>query len=134
MSIRSFRSEYVSKFVKAILDGDKEGAKKLLLELKNKYPFVITRDINKAKQWLKDNSRGTERFGLIASSNADRLKPFGIYVELKIDAKNWFLREMINRGKFRCIKANHCGKCNKKTINNFKIYCDFNIINIFAIE
>jgi DUF2075 family protein len=91
MSIRSFRSEYVSKFVKAVLDCDKENAKKLLLELKNKYPFVLTRDINKAKQWLKDKSRGTERFGLVASSNADRLKPFGIYVELKIDAKNWFL-------------------------------------------
>jgi len=90
-SIRSFRSENLSKCVKAILDNDKELAKKLLLELKNKFPFVITRDINKAKQWLKEKSRGSERYGLIASSNGKRLKPYGIFVEIKIDAPNWFL-------------------------------------------
>lgn len=90
-SIRSFRSENVSKFVKAILDCDVNVAKDLLLELKNKYPFVITRDIGKAKQWLKNSARGSERFGLIASSNGYRLKPYGIFVELKADAKNWFL-------------------------------------------
>jgi len=90
-SIRSFRSENLSKCVKAILDYDKELAKKLLLELKNKFPFVITRDITKAKQWVKEKSRGSERYGLIASSNAYRLKPYGIFVDLDIDAKNWFL-------------------------------------------
>jgi len=90
-SIRSFRSEDLSKCVKAILDNDKELAKKLMLELKNKFPFVITRDINKAKQWLKEKSRGSERYGLIASSNGKRLKPYGIFVEIKIDAPNWFL-------------------------------------------
>jgi len=90
-SIRSFRSENVSKFVKAILDCDKKTAQTLLSELQNKYPFVITRDINKAKSWLKEQARGNERFGLVASSNAYRLKPYGIFVELKIDAKNWFL-------------------------------------------
>ncbi len=90
-SIRSFRSENLSKCVKAILDFDKELAKKLLLELKDKFPFVITRDVNTAKQWVKEKSRGSERYGLIASSNAIRLKPYGIFVDLDIDAKNWFL-------------------------------------------
>jgi DUF2075 family protein len=91
VSIRSFRSENVSKFVKAILDCNTNTAKQTLKELQSKYPFVITRDLCKAKQWLKDNARGNERFGLVASSNAYRLKPYGIFVELKIDAKNWFL-------------------------------------------
>ena len=90
-SIRSFRSENLSKCVKAILDFDKDLAKQLLLELKGKFPFVITRDISKAKQWVKEKSRGSERYGLIASSNAFRLKPYGIFVDLDIDAKNWFL-------------------------------------------
>ena len=92
-SIRSFRSEYVSKFVKCLLDCDKENAKKLLLKLNQHYPIVITRDINKAKNWLKEKARGTERIGLTASSGAKRLKPHGITVQVKIDAKNWFLND-----------------------------------------
>ena len=90
-SIRSFRSENVSKLVKQILDCEKESAKKTLSELKTKYPIVITRDINKAKQWLKDKARGSERYGLIASSKSRRLRPFGIYVNLDIDTPAWFL-------------------------------------------
>lgn len=90
-SIRSFRSENVSKFVKALLDCDKDNARELYSELKEKYPFVITRNINTAKQWVKDHARGNERFGLVASSKAYRLKPFGIYVDCEIDAKTWFL-------------------------------------------
>lgn len=90
-SIRSFRSENVSKLVKAILDCEKDIAKELFSELKGKYPIILTRNINKAKQWLKDKARGTERFGLITSSKAYRLKPFGIYIECAIDPKKWFL-------------------------------------------
>ena len=90
-SIRSFRSENVSKLVKEVLDCEKESAKKTLAELKTKYPFVITRDINKAKQWLKNNARGNERYGLIANSKAHRLRPFGIYVDSDLDAPKWFL-------------------------------------------
>ena len=90
-SVRSFRSENVSKLVKQILDCEKESAKETLSELKTKYPIVITRDINKAKQWLKDKARGNERYGLIASSKSRRLRPFGIYVDLDIDTPKWFL-------------------------------------------
>ena len=55
------------------------------------YPIVVTREIETAKQWLKERSRGTERYGIVASSGAYRLKPFGINVKEKIDPKNWFL-------------------------------------------
>jgi hypothetical protein len=61
------------------------------LDLNGKYPFVITRNINKAKDWSKQQARGNERFGLIASSNGRRLKPYGIFVELEKDPRNWFL-------------------------------------------
>jgi hypothetical protein len=90
-SIRSFRSENVAKLVKAILDCDKDRATKLYLELEQKYPIVITRNITKAKEWLKQKARANERFGIVASSKALRLKPYGIFVELKVDPKNWFL-------------------------------------------
>ena len=92
-SIRSFRSEHVSKFVKALLDCDLSHAKKLLTELNGKYPIVITRDITKAKNWLKNKARGNERYGIIASSKAHRLRPFGIYVDIDIDAPQWFLND-----------------------------------------
>ncbi|MCX8178255.1 MAG: DUF2075 domain-containing protein [Candidatus Aenigmarchaeota archaeon] len=92
-SIRSFRSENVSNFVKFLLDCDKKSAKKILSKLKRKYPFLMTRNLAKAKLWLREHSRGTERIGLTASSRAYRLKPFGIYVQLKIDPKNWFLNK-----------------------------------------
>ena len=90
-SIRSFRSENVSKLVKAVLDCDQVQAKELLMKLKDKYPIVISRDFERAKLWLKDKARGTERIGLVASSGGYRLKPYGICTQIKIDAKNWFL-------------------------------------------
>ena len=90
-SIRSFRSENVAKFVKALLDNDKDTATKLLVELNRNYPIFITRNIVKAKEWLRQKARGNERYGLVASSKGQRLKPYGIFVELKIDARNWFL-------------------------------------------
>jgi len=91
-SIRSFRSKHVSKFVKALLDCDKDTARELYSRIKQeKYPILVTRNIDTAKQWLRKNARGNERFGLTASSKAYRLKPFGIYVDCEIDAKNWFL-------------------------------------------
>ena len=92
-SIRSFRSENVSNFVKSLLDCNKEKAKQLFSELKEKYPIVLTRDFEKAKQWLKDNARGNERYGITASAKAHRLRPYGIYVESDLDAPQWFLND-----------------------------------------
>ena len=92
-SIRSFRSEHVSKFVKSLLDCNIDESKNLLKELNEKYPIVVTRDISIAKEWLKHKSRGNERYGIIASSKAQRLRPFGIYVDADIDATKWFLND-----------------------------------------
>lgn len=90
-SIRSFRSEKVSDFVKSILDEEKIQAKKLYSEIYNHYKIILTRDLNKAKNWIKEHARGSERYGLIASSGALRLKPEGIWVKNDISASNWFL-------------------------------------------
>jgi len=92
-SIRSFRSENVSNFIKNLLDCQVEIAQGLLSKLKGKYPIVLTRDINKVKDWLKKNARGSERIGMTASSGALRLKTFGIFVQSNIEAKKWFLNE-----------------------------------------
>lgn len=90
-SLRSFRAENLSSFVKHILDFNVKEAKESYHLLDNKYPLVITRDIKSAKQWLKQKARGSERFGIIASSHAERLKPYAIDIRSPLDPVHWFL-------------------------------------------
>lgn len=91
VSMRSFRAENVSAFVKAVLDLDTDEAKRLLETINAKYPIVLTRDLAHAKQWLRQQARGTERFGLVVSSQALRLKPHAIDVRSPTDPVHWFL-------------------------------------------
>jgi DUF2075 family protein/adenylylsulfate kinase-like enzyme len=90
VSMRSFRAEYLSKLIKEILDIN-EKAKDTLLNLQDKYPIVLTRDLEVAKKWLKEKARGTERYGIVVSSQAYRLKPLAIDVKTQINHVNWFL-------------------------------------------
>jgi hypothetical protein len=91
VSMRSFRAEHVSSFVKAVLDCDFERAKSLHELVSPKYPIVVTRDLFRAKKWVRDQSRGSESFGLVASSKAMRLKPHAIDVRVTVDPVHWFL-------------------------------------------
>jgi hypothetical protein len=93
VSMRSFRAENVSAFVKALLDCDKSEAKKALTELSSRYPIAITRDLNAAKRWTREHARGTERYGLVASSKAMRLKPHAIDIRVSVDPVHYFLNE-----------------------------------------
>ena len=90
VSMRSFRAENVSAFVKALLDCEKEQAKKAFAELAARYPIAITRDLNAAKQWIREHARGTERYGLVASSKAMRLKPHAIDIRVSVDPVHYF--------------------------------------------
>jgi hypothetical protein len=91
VSMRSFRAEHVSLLVKQILDLQPDEAKKTLVKVREKYPIVITRDLAKAKQWLKTKARGSERYGIVVSSQAERLKPHAIDVKSPVDPIHWFL-------------------------------------------
>jgi len=93
VSMRSFRAENVSQLVKQILDLDTEGARKTLSELRNRYPIVLTRDLSKAKDWLRTQARGTERYGIVVSSQAERLKPHAIDVRTPVNPIDWFLND-----------------------------------------
>jgi hypothetical protein len=92
-SMRSFRSEKVSAFVKAVLDCDVTGARDLLANFSARYPIAVTRDLARAKQWTRDHARGTERYGLVASSSAERLKPHAVDIRVKVDPVQWFLND-----------------------------------------
>ena len=91
VSMRSFRAEKVSSFVKNILDIEIEKAQEDLFQITDKYPIALTRDIIKAKKWLKEKARGSERYGIVVSSQALRLKPFAIDVKTPMNYVNWFL-------------------------------------------
>ena len=90
VSMRSFRAENLAKFVHELLDRNIEGAQEAYQTL-DKYPIVLTRSLDKAKRWLKGHARGTERYGMIVSSQAERLKPLAIDVRFKPDVVHWFL-------------------------------------------
>jgi len=91
VSMRSYRAESVSLFIKQLLDLDKDAAQKTYNLINKKYPIVLTRDLNRAKRWLKEKSRGTERYGIVVSSQAQRLKPLAIDVKSPMNPVNWFL-------------------------------------------
>jgi hypothetical protein len=96
VSLRSFRSEKLALFVKYLLDEEIELAKETYEELKKSYLVLITRKFDVAKNWVKKKARGTERYGLLASSEGKRLRAEGIWVPSEINHVGWFLNEKDN--------------------------------------
>lgn len=91
VSMRSFRTEHVSSLVKHVLDLETEKAREFLRSIGDRYPVVLTRSLSRAKLWLKQQARGSERYGVLASSQAQRLKPHAIDVKSPMDPIHWFL-------------------------------------------
>ena len=97
VSLRSYRAEKLSAFVHALLSID-HNASSLYEEIKDRYPIVLTRDVEKAKAWLHEKVRGTERTGVLISKESARYKPLGIHVlpAGDEDAVHWFLEDKID--------------------------------------
>jgi hypothetical protein len=92
-SMRSFRSEKVSRFVKDVLDLDVDQAGETLRSVAERYPVVLTRDLEHARQWLRAKARGSERYGIVVSSQAERLKPYALDVKTPVNPIHWFLND-----------------------------------------
>ena len=97
VSLRSFRAEKLSAFVHSLLAIDGK-AKDIYQQIKDRYPIVLTRDIEKAKKWLFDNVRGSERTGVLITKESARYKPLGIHVlgSSDKDAVHWFLEDKVD--------------------------------------
>jgi hypothetical protein len=91
VSVRSFRAEKVSAFVKTVLDCDSSRAQAIFAEIADRYPIVLTRDLDRAKEWLHDQASGSERYGIVVSSQAERLKPYALDVRTPVNPVKWFL-------------------------------------------
>ena len=115
VSMRSFRSELVSDFAKAVIDGDEDTAAGLYRRITQadpvtnemRYPILLTRNLQTAKEWVRNISRGTERYGIIASSGAKRLRADGVTVPKDIEIEKWFLngKDDVNSSYFMEIAA-----------------------------
>jgi len=90
-SIRSFRSENVSKLVKELLDLELDAARETLRHVQERYPIALTRDLDIARRWLRGRARGSERYGIVVSSQAERLKPHALDVKTPVNPVHWFL-------------------------------------------
>lgn len=97
VSLRSYRAEKLSAFVHSLLSFN-EDAKEIYKEIKDNYPIVLTRDIKKAKNWLFEHARGSERTGVLITKESARFKPLGIHVLASGDenAIHWFLDDKFN--------------------------------------
>lgn len=91
VSMRSFRAEQVSPFVRHVLDLEVDTAAALYRSFAAEFPLVMTRDVDHARRWLRRQARGSERYGLVVSSQALRLKPHAIDVRAPVDPVHWFL-------------------------------------------
>lgn len=94
VSLRSYRAEKLSAFVHALLSFE-ENAADLYADIKEKYPIVLTRDMAKAKKWLHEKVRGSERTGVLVTKESARYKPLAIHILPSGDenAVHWFLED-----------------------------------------
>lgn len=97
-SIRSYKASYLSNWVSLVLENKNLEAELIYKEKLINFPLYITRDIDIAKKWLQNKSRGTRRIGLISSSGGRRLRTYGYdpYHGLRGDSTqdelgNWYL-------------------------------------------
>jgi len=91
VSLRSYKAEELSKWVNLVLTNQPNEAKEIFEEKLSKYQIVVTRDLGLAKNWLKSKCKGSRRMGLVASSGARRLRPYGLDVKLELEEAEWFL-------------------------------------------
>lgn len=95
VSLRSFRAETLSAFVHSLLSFNPD-ASSLYRNVDAKgYPILLTRDINKARTWLRSKARGTQQTGILVTKVAARFKPQAVNVLAQGDenAVHWFLED-----------------------------------------
>lgn len=95
VSLRSFRAETLSNFIHSLLSFNANSAVLYQEIKKKKYPILLTRDMGKARQWLREHARGNEHTGILVTKVAARFKPLAVNVLAQGDenAIHWFLED-----------------------------------------
>ena len=94
VSVRSHRAQRIAEWVNHIVTGNSSLAASVASEF-GEFPVVVTRDLETARNWLKEHCDPEHRAGLIASSGALRLRAFGIELSSgfrqTFPYEHWFL-------------------------------------------
>lgn len=95
VSLRSFRAERLSDFVHSLLSFKEDAASLYQEVISHAYPVVLTRDMDKARQWLRMQARGTQQTGILISKVSARFKPLAVHVlpQSEDNAVHWFLED-----------------------------------------
>ena len=95
VSLRSFRAETLSVFIHSLLSIHNNAAQLYKDVTARNYPVFLTRDINKARAWLRSNARGSLQTGILVTKVAARFKPQAVNVLANGDenAVHWFLED-----------------------------------------
>lgn len=95
VNLRSFRAERLSSFVHSLLSFNSDASALYQDVVSNGYPVVITRDMDKARKWLRKQARGTQQTGVLVSKVAARYKPLAVNVlpQDEDNAVHWFLED-----------------------------------------
>ncbi|MBD5366990.1 MAG: DUF2075 domain-containing protein [Bacteroides sp.] len=95
VSLRSFRAERLSAFVHSLLSFNSDAAELYKNVVSNGYPIVLTRSMDKAREWLRQQARGTQQTGILISKVSARFKPLAVHVlpQSEENAVHWFLED-----------------------------------------
>ena len=95
VSLRSFRAETLSAFIHSLLSFAPDASSLYQDVKKKKYPIMLTRDMDKARKWLRKMARGTQQTGVLVTKVAARFKPLAVNILPQGDenAVHWFLED-----------------------------------------
>ena len=95
VSLRSFRAERLSAFVHSLLSFNPDATELHKNVVSHGYPIVLTRSMDKAREWLRQQARGTQQTGILISKVSARFKPLAVHVlpQSEDNAVHWFLED-----------------------------------------
>jgi Uncharacterized conserved protein (DUF2075) len=104
-SHRSLRADQLATWVNFVLEGNAEGAASL--RIGTKFPILLSRSLNQTRLKLREKGIGANRYGLVGSSGAMRLRAEGLEPSSTFHAEypweHWYLAgETDVRSSYRC--------------------------------
>lgn len=95
VSLRSFRAERLSAFVHSLLSFNPDASTLYQDVVSHSYPIKLTRSMDKAREWLRQNARGTQQTGILISKVSARYQPLAVHVlpQSEDNAVHWFLED-----------------------------------------
>jgi len=104
-SNRSLRADQLARWVNCVIDGDSNEAASLLIT--QRFPIFLSRNLHETRLKLREQGIGANRYGLIGSSGAARLRAEGLEPSSSFHAEypweHWYLSEATDvRSSYRC--------------------------------